>query len=72
MARVVARLLDQSEHLIGTVHVESDETYTLNGYFRAPDGGTYLICELKSGRPPTDTELTAIWIVGPRSDRHVG
>jgi hypothetical protein len=66
MASVRANLLDEDEELVGSVTVESDETYAQNGYFRSPDGGLYLIAEVKAGEPPVDVELTAVWIDGHR------
>jgi hypothetical protein len=65
VALVKAHLLDPEGELIDTVVVERDETYQLNGYFKSPDGGLYLICELDDGEPPIDVELSGIWIDGP-------
>ena len=63
---VKANLLDGDEQPVGSVTIESDETYTQNGYFTGPDGGRYLIAEVKDPEPPVDTELAAVWIDGPR------
>jgi hypothetical protein len=72
MARVKANLLDNEEVPVGTLEVESRETYGLNGYFKSPDGGLYLICEVKPGVPPIDVELTGIWIDGTEPSSSVG
>lgn len=60
-----ANLLDETGALVDSVLVDGDETYSLNGYFTSPDGGVYLICELKAGEPRTHVELSGIWIDGP-------
>jgi hypothetical protein len=51
---------------VGSVTVESVETYAVNGYFTSPDGSVYLIAEVRAGESPVDFELTAVWIDGPR------
>jgi hypothetical protein len=65
VASVKVNLLDEVEELIDTLYVEHDETYDLNDHFKSPDGGLYLICEVKAGEPPVDVELSGIWIDGP-------
>jgi hypothetical protein len=66
--KVIATLLDENEDFIETVLFESDDDYQVNGYLSLRDGGTYLIGEVKRGRPEAGTELTAIWIDGPRPE----
>jgi hypothetical protein len=65
-------LLDEEEQLIDSVDVESDEKHELNGYLNTPDGGMYLICEVKLGEPPVETEVTGIWIDGPHPTTRLG
>jgi len=65
MARVTARLLDENENFVRTVRVESDEAYTLNSHFESPDGGMYVVCDVRHSEPPTDTVLEAIWFDDP-------
>jgi hypothetical protein len=47
------------------VHFESEENYVLNDHVDRPDGGRYLICEVERGEPPTDIEVTRVWVDGP-------
>ena len=66
MASVKVNLLDQDEQPVGSVTVESEETYAVNGYFTSTDGSVYLIAEVRAGESPVHVELTAVWIDGPR------
>lgn len=58
---ISAKLLDEDERLVKIVHVEDANTYSVNDYFRAPDGGLYLVCEVG----PDGAELSGVWIDGP-------
>jgi hypothetical protein len=46
--------------------------HELNGYLNTPDGGMYLICEVKPGEPAVETEVTGIWINGPHPITRLG
>jgi hypothetical protein len=65
VAVVKANLLDENEQLVDTVTVDSDESYAQNGYFQTPDGGLYLIAEVKEAERPVDIELSVVWVDGP-------
>jgi hypothetical protein len=69
---VKLNLLDEEEHLIDSVEVESDENHTLNGHLNTSDGGVYLICEVKPCEPPATIEVTGIWIDGPHPTSRLG
>jgi hypothetical protein len=72
VARAKLNLLDEDGQPIDSVEVETDETYTLNGYVNTPDGGLYLVCEVKPGDPPAEVEVTGIWIDGPHPTTRLG
>jgi hypothetical protein len=72
MPRVKLNLLDEEEQPVDSMEVESDQEHTLNGYLNTPDGGVYLICEVKTGAPPVDVEVTGIWIDGPHPTSRLG
>ena len=57
---VTVRLLDEHEHHVVTVRVDSDKTFAVNDWFTAPDGGRYVVCEVQGD------EVTATWLDGPR------
>jgi hypothetical protein len=54
-------LYDEEDRLVTSVEVERDEPYLVNDYFRAADGGLYLVSEVS----PDSAEVSAIWIDGP-------
>ena len=72
MARVKANLGDENHEIVLSVEVESDDDYRVNDYFSTPDGGLYLVAEVKPGQSPIDTELDAMWIDGPHPTTLVG
>jgi hypothetical protein len=69
VAELTVELLDDDEMLVKTLRVESDETYVLNSWFTAPDGGVYVVCGVRAGEPPTETVLAARWFDGPHPRR---
>jgi hypothetical protein len=69
---VRANLLDEDELLVDTVTVNSDQNYTVNDWFKSPDGGLYVLCEVKPGEPPIDVEITGVWFDGPHPTLRLG
>jgi hypothetical protein len=65
MAQVRANLLDEDDTVLNTLELDSDEEFSLNGWFKSPDGGVYVVCELKAGDPPVDVAFAARWLDGP-------
>ena len=61
MGAISVSLFDEEDRLVRVVQVEDANTYSINDYFRSPDGGLYLVSEVS----PDGAEVSGIWIDGP-------
>jgi hypothetical protein len=72
MARVKANLMDEDDELITSIEIETDEEFHPNSWFHTPDGGTYVVAEVRRGTPPADVELDGRWLDGTHPTTLVG